>query len=103
MTERWPGAAPLDVAVWDCHGHLHDDPGGARGLRLLEAMDRLGIQRMFVSRLWAGNRVPATAAPEEFRRCNQAVERWVERYPDRFIPYCFVNCTYPEEAERELE
>lgn len=89
--------------MWDCHGHLYDDPGGARGDRLLAAMDQLGIQKMMVSRLWADNRVPATATPDDFRRCNRAVEGWVGRAPDRFIGYCFVSCTYPEEAERELE
>ena len=89
--------------MWDCHGHLYDDPGGERGRRLLEAMDRLGIQKMMVSRLWADNRVPATASPEDFRRCNRAVEGWIERAPDRFLGYCFVSCTYPAEAERELE
>ena len=102
-TDRVTGAAPADVPVWDCHGHIYDDPGGARGHRLLDAMDALGIQRIFVSRLWADNRVPATATPEDVRRCNEAVAGWVERHPDRFIPYCFVNCTYPDEAQRELE
>jgi len=103
MPERWPGAAPADVPVWDCHTHLSDDPGGARGAALLAAMDRLGIERAFVSRLRADNRVPATATPDDFRRANRAVEGWAEAHPDRFLPYCFVSCTYPEEAERELE
>lgn len=103
MSERWPGAAPAGVPVWDCHGHLHDDPGGARGTRLLTSLDRLGIERLFVSRLWADNRVPATATPDDFRRANRAVAGWTERHPDRFLPYCFVSCTYPDEAERELE
>ncbi len=102
-TDRVTGAAPADIPVWDCHGHIYDDPGGARGRRLLNAMDKLGIQRIFVSRLWSDNRVPATATPEDVRRCNEAVAGWVERHPDRFIPYCFVNCTYPDEAQRELE
>lgn len=102
-TGRVPGAAPPDVPVWDCHVHLYDDPGGARGLRLLAAAGRLGIERMMASRLWASNRVPATVTPDDFRACNHAVEGWIERAPDRFIGYCFVNCTYPEEAERELE
>ena len=100
---RWPGAAPDHVPVWDCHGHLYDDPGGARGTRLLTSLDRLGIERLFVSRLWADNRVPATATPQDFRRANRAIEGWTEKYPDRVLPYCFVSCTYPEEAERELE
>ena len=95
---------PRDVPVWDCHGHIYDDPpAGARGRRLLDAMDRLGIEKIFVSRLWADNRVPATANPADVRRCNAAVEGWVQRFPDRFIPYCFVSCTYPDEAMRELE
>jgi predicted TIM-barrel fold metal-dependent hydrolase len=94
---------PSDVPVWDCHGHLYDDPGGARGRQLLAAMDRLGIERIFVSRLWAENRVPATATPQDVQRCNEAVAGWAERHPDRFIPYCFVSCVYPEEALRELE
>ncbi|HEU5318765.1 MAG TPA: amidohydrolase family protein [Chloroflexota bacterium] len=103
MVERWPDAAPDDVPVWDCHGHLHDDPGGPRGARLLDAMDHLGIERILVSRLWGDNRVPATATPDDFRRANRAVEGWTARHRDRFLPYCFVSCTYPEEAERELE
>jgi uncharacterized protein len=94
---------PPDVPVWDCHGHIYDDPGGARGRRLLDAMDRLGIEKIFVSRLWAENRVPATASPEDVRRSNEAVAGWTERHPDRFIPYCFVSCVYPDEALRELE
>ena len=101
--ERVPGAAPADVAVVDCHAHLYDDPGGARGLRLLEAARRLGIQRLIASRLWATNRVPATATPDDFRQANRAVEGWVEHAPEQLLAYCFVSCTYPEEAERELE
>jgi uncharacterized protein len=89
--------------VWDSHVHLYDDPGGARGRRLLEAAERLGIQKLFASRLWASNRVPATATPEDFRHCNRAVEGWIDLHPERFFGYCFVSCTYPEEAERELE
>jgi predicted TIM-barrel fold metal-dependent hydrolase len=91
------------VPVLDCHAHLYDDPGGARGMRLLAAADRLGIERLMVSRLWGSNRVPATATPDDFRQCNRAVEGWVERFPNRLLGYCFVSCTYPEEAERELE
>ncbi|CAA9215987.1 MAG: hypothetical protein AVDCRST_MAG77-200 [uncultured Chloroflexi bacterium] len=90
------------MPVWDCHGHIYDDPGGTRGRRLLDAMDQLGIERIFVSRLWGDNRVPATATPDDVRRSNDAVAGWAERHPDRFIPYCFVNCTYPDEALREL-
>jgi predicted TIM-barrel fold metal-dependent hydrolase len=103
MPERVAGAAPADIAVWDSHAHLYDEPGGARGQRLLDAAARLGIQRLFVSRLWAGNRVPATATPEEVRACNRAVAAWAEQHPDVFIPYCFVSCVYPDEAMRELE
>jgi predicted TIM-barrel fold metal-dependent hydrolase len=98
-----PGAAPADVPVVDCHAHLYDDPGGRRGVHLLEAARKLGIQRLMVSRLWGNNRVPATATPDDFRQCNRAVEGWVEDAPDQLLPYCFVSCTYPEEAERELE
>jgi uncharacterized protein len=109
VSQRDPAAAlealrpPADVPVWDCHGHLYDDPGEVRGRRLLDAMDRLGIEKIFVSRLWAENRVPATASPDDVRRCNAAVAGWTERYPDRFLPYCFVSCVYPDEAMRELE
>jgi predicted TIM-barrel fold metal-dependent hydrolase len=98
-----PGAAPAGVPVVDCHAHLYDDPGGQRGEGLLTAARRLGIQQLMVSRLWAGNRVPATATPEDFRRCNRAVEGWIERAPQMLLGYCFVSCTYPQEAERELE
>ena len=98
-----PGAAPADVPVVDCHAHLYDDPGGRRGQHLLEAAGKLGIQRLMASRLWGSNRVPATARPEDFRQCNRAVEGWVAFAPERLLPYCFVSCTYPEEAERELE
>jgi uncharacterized protein len=96
-------AAPPDVPVVDCHAHLYDDPGGERGERLLRAARRLRIRHLIVSRLWAANRVPATATPEDFRRCNRAVEGWVARYPEALTGYCFVSCTYPEEAQRELE
>ena len=65
--------APADVPVVDCHAHLYDDPGGERGERLLRAARRLRIRHLIVSRLWASNRVPATATPEDFRRCNRAV------------------------------
>ncbi len=100
---RVRGAAPADVPVWDCHAHLYGDPPHERGQRLLDAARRLGIHKLMVSRLWAGNRVPATATPDQFRECNRSVERWLERAPDQLLGYCFVSCTYPEEAERELE
>jgi uncharacterized protein len=74
----------------DAHGHLM---GGAA--RLLEAADRLGIERLAVS-------IPRGETPAEFRASNDLVLKAMKEHPRRLLGQCFVNPAYPREALEEV-
>jgi predicted TIM-barrel fold metal-dependent hydrolase len=87
--------------VIDCHAHLyhHSRPTWAvDDHRLIEAGERLGIDRFYCSILTP--RRPATA--EGFRECNLWVAEAMKRFPDRVHGYCYVNPGYAREALDEI-
>lgn len=66
--------------------------------RLIEAADKLGIDRLCCSILTPKR--PATV--DGFRECNRALIAAIERYPDRVLGYCYVNPGFPREAVDEI-
>jgi len=89
------------VLVIDCHAHLaHHSRADwrQRDRRLIEAADKLGIDKLCCSLLTP--RRPATA--DEFRQCNQWAAEAMKRFPGRILPYCYVNPGYTREALDEV-
>ncbi|MFH1919251.1 MAG: amidohydrolase, partial [Planctomycetota bacterium] len=82
--------SPKDEAtVIDCHAHLHrhsDADYREKDRLLIEAADKLGIEKLFCSILTASR--PATA--EGFRECNIWLAEAIERFPGRVLGYCYV-------------
>jgi len=93
-----PKAAPLDLLKEalrykkiDCHCHV----GFSETKKLVEAADRLGIQKLVVS-------IPRGAKPEEFRASNDGVLKAVKEYPHRLLGQCFLNPAFQKESIEEL-
>jgi uncharacterized protein len=87
--------------VIDCHAHLYH-PSRADYLeaneRLIDAADRLGIDRLCCSILTPKR--PATV--EGFRECNRALVQAIRRHPERIWGYCYVNPGFSREAVDEI-
>ncbi len=84
--------------VIDCHAHLSfrkspDQPGN--DLQVLDAADRLGIDRLCCSIL-----CKRPASVEGFRACNAALAAAIHRHPKRLLGYCYVN---PECGRQALD
>ncbi len=101
-----PAAAslkPSDGAtiVIDCHAHLHHH-GNAnyaeKDRQLIEAADKLGIDRLCCSILTPVR--PATA--DGFRECNRWLAEAAARFSDRVWGYCYVNPEHGKEAVDEI-
>lgn len=100
-------SAPADqtpddrMPVIDCHAHLFH-PSRSDHLemdrRLIEAADKLGIDRLCCSILTPKR--PATV--DGFRECNRALIAAIERYPNRILGYSYVNPEFPREAVDEI-
>lgn len=87
--------------VIDCHAHLAY-PGAAdsdeKDRKLIEAADKLGIDRLCCSTLTPKR--PATA--EGFRTCNAKVAESMKRFAGRVLGYCYVNPGCGAEALDEV-
>jgi len=85
----------------DAHDHV--GLSGARSgpdalQRQIDIADRLGIERLCISR-------PVTeekGTPEEFREFNDVVMRAVKQYPDRFVGFFTLNPIYQKESLEEI-
>jgi len=94
-------AQPRPAPVIDCHAHLHHHSSPAwetSDRKLIDAADRLGIDRLCASILTP--RRPATAAG--FRECNAWVAEAMRQFPGRVLGYCYVNPGYAREALDEI-
>lgn len=82
--------------VIDAHAHvLPPRTAGVsfrqtRAEQMIEAMDRIGIDRACVSPLGS-------------MRANDEMLEWVTRFPDRFVGFVLVNPRYPDEIVPTLE
>ena len=93
------GLPIIESLVIDAHGHLDSTSGfpymDSGPQELVEAMDRLGINRIYVSSTWA---IYGLA-----RRGNDHVIDAVRRYPGRLRGYMVADVGYPERIPPELE
>jgi hypothetical protein len=94
-------AEDKNSVVIDCHAHLTHHSSSdylEKDRKLIEAADKLGIDRLCCSILTPSR--PATA--EGFRECNAWAAEAVKRFPDRLLAYCYVNPTHSAEALAEI-
>ncbi len=103
-TKAVPGAAETERPrgpVIDCHAHLTHH-GAAdyleRDRRLIEAADKLGIDRLCCS-LLAPKR---SATAKTFRECNVWMAEGMKRFRGRVLAYCYVNPGAGREATDEI-
>jgi predicted TIM-barrel fold metal-dependent hydrolase len=81
----------------DSHVHAHLFDGGPEGN--IAFADRLGIEKMFVSRpAYSGEGTPA-----EIRSYNNLMHDCMKQYPDRLIGQMTVNVTYQKESLEEIK
>ena len=88
----------------DCHVHLHPAYGDRTSCaeRLLWGADRVGIERLCVSMgMRRSYREPNPL--EDMYLHNDDVEAVVERWPDRFIGFCFLQPSYLRQSLEELQ
>ena len=89
------------VPVIDCHAHLtHHSSANyeERDLKLIEAADKLGIDRLCCSILTP--KKPSTL--EGFRECNAWLAEAIQRLGDRVLGYCYVNPDCGRDALDEI-
>jgi uncharacterized protein len=79
----------------DCHNHIFLSPR-VTPRALLEAADRLHIERITISR-------PLGDTPEGFRESNNMILAAMREFPKRFLGQCFLNPAYPTEAMEEMK
>ena len=101
VAEARASAGDKKSVVIDCHAHLAHHSASdylEKDRKLIEAADKLGIDRLCCSILTP--RRPATA--EGFKECNAWAAEAVKRFPDRLLAYCYVNPTHSKEALAEI-
>lgn len=82
------------------HDHV-GIPGWITIEDLIDVADRLGIEKMEVSKPMSADS-ETVATPEEFRKCNDIVLKAMKQYPDRYLGSCFVNPVYGKESLEEI-
>jgi len=85
----------------DAHAHVGLDPGDEE--KQIEFGDRLGIEKLCVSRPITNFSGTEPEGPEEVRRCNDLVISAVKRYPERFIGFLTLNPIYQKESLEEID
>jgi uncharacterized protein len=98
-----PAGLPADwrrLRKLDCHGHVAGAKHGRQwspASVLVDACDRLGIERIWCSIPIAGG---ALVSPDVVRECNDGVIAAMRQFPDRIGGWCFVQ---PGNGVRALE
>jgi hypothetical protein len=82
----------------DAHQHPSDDL-----MKQIEIADRLGIEKMQISKPVTNFSVKEPEGPEEVRKNNDIVIDAVKKYPDRFIGFFTLNPLYKKESMEEIK
>jgi uncharacterized protein len=85
----------------DAHAHIGFREGDTA--RLLDFADRLGIEKMCISRPVTNFSGKEPEGPEIVRRNNDLIIDALKHHPDRFIGYLTLNPRYPKEAMEEFQ
>ncbi len=90
----------LKYRKFDAHSHVGFRPGHLE--EILDFADRLGIEKMCISRPIMNYSGTEPEGPDEVRKYNDIVINAVKRYPDRFIGYLTLNPRYQKESMEEI-
>ena len=82
----------------DAHQHPSDDL-----VKQIEIADRLGIEKMQISKPVTNFSGKEPEGPEEVRKNNDIVIDAVKKYPDRFIGFFTLNPLYKKESMEEIK
>jgi uncharacterized protein len=85
----------------DAHAHVDFDPGDFE--KQINFADRLGIERLCISRPVTNFSGNEPEDHEEIKRSNNLVLRAVKQYPDRFIGFMTLNPVYQQESLEEIK
>ncbi len=94
--------ASRPMRIWDDHCHLGSVPGNTPEERmavLIEAADRLGIERLLLSQGYSADLHPT---PDQLREENDRVMRAVRRFPDRAYGSVYLSPARPEFSVQEF-
>ncbi len=80
--------------------HAHFGLAGATNASNLSYADRLGIDKLVISKPMAPG---SPGLPEEFKACNDAIIGAVKQHPDRFLGQLTLNPTYKNESMEEIK
>jgi predicted TIM-barrel fold metal-dependent hydrolase len=90
----------LKYRKFDAHAHIGFTPGDLD--QLLDFADRLGIEKMCISRPLTNFSGTEPEGPEQVRKYNDIIINAVKRYPNRFIGYLTLNPRYQKESLEEI-
>ncbi len=90
----------LKYRKFDAHAHVGFEAGDLE--KLLDFADRLGIEKMCISRPLTNFSGTDPEGPEQVRKYNDIIINAVKRHPDRFIGYLTLNPRYQKESLEEI-
>jgi uncharacterized protein len=79
---------------WDSHSHI--SLGKSTPEKIIESMDRVGIEK-------AGVSVPLGKEPDEIRQSNDQVIKAMKQFPDRIMGQCYINPAFQRQAIDEIK
>jgi len=86
---------------FDAHAHVGLREGDAD--KQIEIADRLGIEKLYVSRPITNYSGKEPEDPAEVTRVNNLVLDAMKKYPDRYVGFVTVNPVYPKESLEEID
>jgi predicted TIM-barrel fold metal-dependent hydrolase len=85
----------------DAHAHVGFEPGDED--KQIDIADRLGIDKLCISRPITNWSRTEPEDPAQVRKHNDLVLKAVKKFPDRYIGFLTLNPRYPKESLEELE
>jgi len=86
----------------DAHAHVYLSPDSDPEV-VIDFADRLGIEKLCVSRPITNYSGTEPEDPEQVRESNDLVIKAVKQYPDRLIGFLTLNPVYPKESLEEID
>ncbi len=81
-------------------GHCHPEPDLGRQI---EIADRLGVEKMQISKPVTSYSGREPEGPEQVRKNNDIVLNAIKQYPDRYVGFFTLNPNYPKESLEEIK
>jgi predicted TIM-barrel fold metal-dependent hydrolase len=85
----------------DAHAHVNFKPGDID--KQIDIADRLGIEKLCISKPITNYSGTEPEDPAEVKRSNDLIIKAMKKYPDRFIGFLTLNPIYQKEALEEID